>query len=273
MSKKILAIDLDDTTFDDNKDICKANLDALNAMLDAGHVLAVDTGRPTHVMKKLLKRFEVFDRENVYLLGYQGTVGTRATDDEVLFGHFLDNEAAIKLMTYSKNAGLTTIIFEFGQIYSFSLNADTDRYSEVSKEPITVIESPEDLRGHKLTKMMVVNFEDHEKLFQFEEAHKAEMEASFVSMFSNVAFLEYVGKDSSKGAGLTELASILDIDMKDTVACGDERNDISMVQAAGVGVAVANARDELKAVADYITVLDNNNGAVAEAINKFILNS
>ena len=61
--------------------------------------------------------------------------------------------------------------------------------------------------------------------------------------------------------------------MQDTVACGDERNDISMVQAAGVGVAVANARDELKAVADYITVLDNNNGAVAEAINKFILNS
>ncbi len=273
MNRKILAVDLDDTTFDDNKDICKANLDALNAMLDAGHVLAVDTGRPIHVMKKLLKRFEVFDRENVYLLGYQGTVGTRAIDDEVLFGHFLDNEAAIKLMTYSKNAGLTTIIFEFGQIYSFSLNADTDRYSEISKEPITVIESPEDLRGHNLTKMMVVNFEDHEKLFQFEEAHKAEMEDSFVSMFSNVAFLEYVGKNSSKGAGLTELASILNIDMQDTVACGDERNDISMVQAAGVGVAVANARDELKAVADYITVLDNNNGAVAEAINKFILNS
>ena len=53
----------------------------------------------------------------------------------------------------------------------------------------------------------------------------------------------------------------------------NERNDISMVEAAGVGVAVANAREELKAVADYITVADNNNGAVAEAINKFILNS
>ena len=272
MNKKILAVDLDDTTFDDNKDICSENLKALNAMLDAGHVLAVDTGRPTHVMKKLLKRFEVFDRENVYLLGYQGTVCTRACDDEVLFGHFLDNEAAIKLMTYSKNAGLTTIIFEFGQIYSFCLNADTDRYSEISKEPITVIESPEDLRGHNLTKMMVVNFNNHDKLFQFEAAHKDEMEEHFVSMFSNVAFLEYVGKDSSKGAGLSELANILHIDMKDTVACGDERNDISMIKAAGVGAAVANARDELKAVADYITVSDNNNGAVAEVINKFIVN-
>ncbi|MBO6130029.1 MAG: HAD hydrolase family protein, partial [Pseudobutyrivibrio sp.] len=55
MNKKILAVDLDGTLFDDNKDICKKNIDALNAMLDAGHVLAVDTGRPTHVMKNLLK--------------------------------------------------------------------------------------------------------------------------------------------------------------------------------------------------------------------------
>ena len=56
------------------------------------------------------------------------------------------------------------------------------------------------------------------------------------------------------------------------VACGDEENDISMVQIAGVGVAMANARKELKDAADYVTVNDNNHSGIAEVINKFILN-
>ncbi len=272
MNKKILAVDLDDTLFDDKKGICQANIDALNEMLDKGHILAVDTGRPVHVMKKILKPFGLFERENVYLLGYQGTIGVRACDDKLLYGQYLDNEMALKLLQYSKDMGYSTLAFEFGAIYSFKQDSNIDRYSELSKEEITIIDSPSELLGHNLTKMMVIDFDNHDILFDFEKAHKAEMSDFFVSMFSNVAFLEYVGINSSKGQGLKTLAQILDIPMSMTVACGDERNDISMVETANVGVAVNNARDELKAVADYITVNDNNNGAVAEAIRKFILN-
>ena len=272
MNKKILAVDLDGTLFDDNKDICKKNIDALNAMLDAGHVLAVDTGRPTHVMKNLLKPFGLFERENVYLLGYQGTVGVRAVDDEIIFGHYLDNDAAINLLGYSKAADFSTLAFEFGSIYSFRQDSAIDRYSEISKEKITIIDSPEDLRGHNLTKLMVVDFNNPDALFDFQAAHSKEMSEHFLSMFSDVAFLEYIGKDTNKGVGMAELAKYLNIPIENTVACGDERNDIYMVRLAGVGVAVANAREELKSEADYITTVDNNNGAVAEAINKFILN-
>ncbi|MBQ3774407.1 MAG: HAD hydrolase family protein, partial [Pseudobutyrivibrio sp.] len=52
---------------------------------------------------------------------------------------------------------------------------------------------------------------------------------------------------------------------------GDERNDISMIESAGIGVAVANARDELKSVADFVTENDNNHGAIAEVIHKFVI--
>jgi Cof subfamily protein (haloacid dehalogenase superfamily) len=272
MTKKILAVDLDGTLFTDDKKICKKNLDALSEMLDAGHYLAVDTGRPTHVMKTLLHEFGVFDRDNVYLLGYQGTVGSKSTEDDVLFGHYLDNDAAIKLLEYSKAAGFSTLAFEYGTIYSFRQDENIEKYAEVSKETITIIDSPEQLRGHQLTKMIVVDYDDSKALFDFEAKHKEEMAPYFESMFSNVAFLEYVGVDTNKGSGLRELSEILGIPMEDTVACGDERNDIFMIQAAGVGVAVANAREELKAHADYITTLDNNEGAVAEAIYKFVLN-
>ena len=59
--------------------------------------------------------------------------------------------------------------------------------------------------------------------------------------------------------------------MDDVITVGDERNDISMIEAAGTGVAVANAREELKSVADFITENDNNHGAIAEVIHKFII--
>ena len=55
------------------------------------------------------------------------------------------------------------------------------------------------------------------------------------------------------------------------VSAGDEYNDISMIQMAGIGCAVANARPDVKAVADYVTKHDNNHGAIREIIEKFML--
>ncbi len=270
-NKKILAVDLDDTLFCDDKSISQGNIDALNELLDQGHVLAVDTGRPTHVMQKLLSGYKLFDRNNVFLLGFQGAMGLDVTQNKVIYSHYLDNSAAIKLLTYAFDAGLSTIAFEYGKIYSLRDDSNVEEYRKLSKEPIIIIDNPNKLVGHNLIKIMIVDFENTNILHQFENKHKAEMDGFFNSMFSNVAFLEYVGIGAGKGNGLQELAKRLGISMDDTVACGDERNDISMISIAGIGVAVKNARDELKAVADYVTDNDNNNDAVAEVINKFIL--
>ena len=84
--------------------------------------------------------------------------------------------------------------------------------------------------------------------------------------------MEYIKKGTGKGDGVKKLASILGIDISDIICVGDERNDISMVTVAGVGVAMANARPELKAVADYVTENDNNHDGIAEVIRKFVLN-
>lgn len=269
---KILAVDLDGTLFDDNKNITKDNLEALVDFLDRGNVLCVDTGRPIHVLRNILKDIPLFFRDNVYLLGYQGTIGVRSINNEMLFGQYLDNEPAIKLLKYSKDAGYSTLAFEYGKIYSFRQDECIDRYSAVSKEPITIIDEPEYLMGHDLTKIIVMDYVHPDSLFDFQAKHEEEMSSHFASMFSNVAFLEYINKESSKGAGLKMLAELLGVSMADTIACGDERNDISMVEAAGIGVAVANARPELKEVADYITSADNNHDAVAEVIREFVAN-
>lgn len=72
----------------------------------------------------------------------------------------------------------------------------------------------------------------------------------------------------TKGAALKFLAAHYGIDIAETVAVGDNLNDITMIEAAGVGVAVGNAVAELKAAADFVTVT-NNEGAVAQVIKKY----
>ena len=89
--------------------------------------------------------------------------------------------------------------------------------------------------------------------------------------FSRSEYLEYCPKDTDKGSGLRYISKFLNIPMENTVAVGDERNDIPMIQAANIGVAVKNGHEDLKKAADYITEHDNEHGAVAEVIEKFIL--
>lgn len=74
-----------------------------------------------------------------------------------------------------------------------------------------------------------------------------------------------------KGEALKAFCKRLEIPIANSLAAGDENNDISMIKAAGTGCAVANARPEVKAAADYVTLADNNQGAVREIIEKFML--
>ena len=78
--------------------------------------------------------------------------------------------------------------------------------------------------------------------------------------------------DTDKGSGLKYISKFLNVPIENTVAVGDERNDIPMIQAAHVGVAVKNGHEDLKDAADYVTEHDNEHGAIAEIIEKFILN-
>ena len=83
--------------------------------------------------------------------------------------------------------------------------------------------------------------------------------------------LEITRADANKGTGLLKLAEILGIKPEETMAIGDAENDIDMVTAAGIGIAMKNGSDEIKAVADYISDEDNNHDGAAKMIEKLAL--
>ncbi|SDB10706.1 hypothetical protein SAMN02910298_00522 [Pseudobutyrivibrio sp. YE44] len=271
MSSKILAVDMDGTLFDDDKNISKENLEAITKLLDAGHVFAFDTGRPNNALKKILSIYDEFKRDNVYMLGYQGVVGTSMLSDDVLFGDYIDIDNALELVQAILNKGFTCIVFDNGCIYTFNDNHFVESYKQVSREKLIYITDIDELKDKHITKIMAVDYDHPENLQAFKDDTADIFDDRFESFFSHYAFLEFVKRGTGKGDGIKKLAEYLNIPLTNVVACGDERNDISMVDIAGVGVAMSNGREELKEVADYVTEKDNNNSGIAEVIYKFFL--
>ena len=83
--------------------------------------------------------------------------------------------------------------------------------------------------------------------------------------------MECCMKDASKGKAVEFLCDYLGIPIAESVACGDAANDISMIKAAGIGVAMQNATDDAKLSADYITSNTNNCDGIKEVLEKFLL--
>lgn len=77
-------------------------------------------------------------------------------------------------------------------------------------------------------------------------------------------------KGLSKGKSLLEIAEIFNIDQKDIIAFGDEMNDETMIKAAGVGVAMGNAVEKIKEIADYVTLTNDEDG-IAYYLDRFVL--
>ena len=88
---------------------------------------------------------------------------------------------------------------------------------------------------------------------------------------SKPEMLEFSHLQSNKGDAVRFMADFYGVPMGDTIAVGDEENDCPMIEAAGVGVAMANASQVVKDVADYVTERDNNHSGIAEVIEKFVL--
>ena len=90
--------------------------------------------------------------------------------------------------------------------------------------------------------------------------------------YSANRYMEFNPAGVNKGVGMSKLAEILNFDIKDTIAIGDNFNDLPMIQIAGLGVGVSNSIESMKPYFDYITKTNCDEGAVSEVIDKFIFN-
>lgn len=267
--RKILFSDLDGTLLDDKKEIEPGTKAAIDQMLNAGHSFSICTGRSLASAKKVAKQYGL-DKEGCYIVAYNGGAVYDPAKNVVVSRQTVPLELAKKLYIKAEEAGLYIQSYDSADtVLTRRMTPELELYASRTKsEYQTGVET--DGLVEEPSKLLLIDLHSHEKLARFQEENAGWTRQRLNSFFSQVELLEYCPLGISKGTGMHTLCEYLGIADEDCVACGDERNDIPMLEAAGTSAVPANAHELVRGCADYICQADNNHGAVGEIIQKLI---
>ncbi|MDQ4079092.1 MAG: Cof-type HAD-IIB family hydrolase [Chloroflexota bacterium] len=260
----LVATDLDGTLFDHSLQVSRRVERAISAALEEGHVVTLVTGRmycATLPVAEMLK----IDQP---LICYQGALVRRG--EEVIAHHTLPLDVAHDAIRFAKEQGVHLNAYVDDRLFVAERTPEAEFYRSLS--PNVVIEPVGDLLDFLVaepTKLVFVQSEEETARLLPIATERWGQVAQVVR--SHPRFVELTHPGASKGRALLELAASLGIPRERTLAVGDNLNDLTMIQAAGVGVAMGNAAPELKEVADWVAPPISEDG-LAVAIERFALN-
>ena len=277
---KILFTDLDGTLLDDEKNISARDMDAIRGMIAKGHKFVITTGRPLVSAKKIAERYG-FLGAGFYLVSFNGgliydcgsgesILTRRISVDDVKFIMDAAFRAGMHAHTYAGDLVVSEHETEQLKTYCRLMQMDYVVVSDIreyfgssSSVPLNVVVKPP-------IKVNIITPFEHSGLVDFRTEMRKTTAGKLFDVFSKPEMLEFSDLKSNKGDAVRFMADFYGIAIGDTIAVGDEENDCPMIEAAGVGVAVANASQVAKDAADYVTENDNNHSALAEVIEKFV---
>jgi hypothetical protein len=268
MGKKIFFIDLDGTLMNDDKTISEENRNALRQMVDTGNYIALATGRAISSARKIAKELGL-TRPGCYLVAYNGAIVYDCAADCVLSNKKLPIEYEEYLYNEAHEAGIYIQTYSDTQVLAQAHTKELDFYIKKTKMPYRIEKDMWSILNEEPPKMILIDLEDKHRLETFQQEHMEWQNGKCTSFFSCPEYLEYCPLGATKGFGVNFLCEFLKIPHENTIAIGDQENDIPMIQAAYVGVAMKNADQKVKDYADYVSEQDNNHSGVAGVIKRF----
>ncbi|WP_018527728.1 Cof-type HAD-IIB family hydrolase [Alkalispirochaeta alkalica] len=263
---RLIATDIDDTLLAPDGSFPEVNRRALALLHRQGVAVVLSSGRATVSMRPFARQIGPAD-DTEYLISFNGARVSTVQSDTLLFEHLISREAVEIVMDYARREdllvhGYRDEAFLTEQDHPRSARYARDTGMECLPTPDMVADLP---RG--TPKLLVIG--DPRELPHHRDELMKRAGGLFEGVFSKPEYLEIMAPGVSKGAALGELARHLEIPLEETIALGDSLNDLEMIATAGVGIAVANAREELKGVADLVLNQTAAQGAVAEVARRF----
>jgi len=265
-SYKLIAIDLDDTLLNDKLEVTAATRDALAEAVSRGVQVTLATGRMFASAKQTAGQVGL----NVPIITYQGSLVRNLLDEQVLYERSVDLEAVRRLYAYTRANKLHLQTYIDDKLYSFDDGDKLAAYAKQSNIPYIVETELDALPAGNHTKLIIID--EPAKLDEIAPELHALLGPDVHITKSKPHYLEFTHREGTKGHALRFLAEHYGYSMDETIAIGDSWNDREMVEAAGLGVAMANAVPALREIADYVT-LSNNEDGVKHVIDKFVLNA
>ncbi|MBK4836228.1 haloacid dehalogenase [Enterococcus faecium] len=267
LNKKLIAIDLDGTTLNQDSMITSKTKETLKKAINAGHHVSIATGRPFRMSHQFYQQLEL----TTPMVNFNGALvhipnqhwdGERET--------LINREIAFEILSQKKQLNLDFIAAENRDTFFIdSFDFFDEKIFASSRPGEKNLLSPKNLTTNP-TSLLVRTDK------RFAGAVSAELTRQFGSYVDvrtwggPTAILEIVSKGIQKAKGVQEIANYLSIDQKDVIAFGDEHNDLELLDYAGWGVAMANGTDQLKGIANDVTPLSNQEDGLAVYLEKLL---
>ena len=271
-NKRMLFLaDIDDTLVDRKKQLSEENRQAIEAFLAEGNVFAISTGRTTMAASRVVRELGIYGRKNVYISCYDGGTIIDTESGEVLVRRTVPLPTVYRFFDLAKEFGVHLQTYQDDDVLSLEDDENVNLYCTALKLPKRIISDVRKDLVKEPGKIIALEFRDPEKIARFREWIRPQVEGELDVFGSSQFMLEVVPHGVNKGSGLRALCSLLDIPVENSVSAGDAENDESMIRAAGIGCAMANAMPYLKDIADYVTEHDCDHSGVAEILYKFCI--
>lgn len=247
---KLIALDLDGTLLNDQGFISDKTCETIQEVRELGIKIVICTGRPFYSLSPLLKQLKL-DMDD-YVISFNGALLSNVKGDKTFFEQKIGYDNFLKLKKLSEQLNVNYHVQSTQGIYTnddrISPYTAYDSYlNEATIYPI----SEKEFKQIPIFKMMFVGPEN--KIENLEAKIPKEFKSSFNAMQSLEYFYEFLHIEASKGLTLEKLVKNLRINPSEVLAIGDNENDLSMFDFAGISVAMGNASEQVKKDVDYIT--------------------
>lgn len=269
MKYKLLVLDVDGTLLNDEREISKRTLAALLKVQQMGVRIVLASGRPTYGLMPLAKTLELGNYGG-FVLSYNGCQIIKAQNGEILFERRINPEMLPYLEKKARKNGFAIFTYHDDTLITDSPDNEYIK-NEALLNNLKIIREDEFSTAIDFASCKCMLVSDKEKALIGLEQHWEKRLAGTLDAFrSEPYFLEVVPCGVNKANTLGALLEHLGVTREEVIAVGDGVCDVTMLQLAGMGVAMGHSQDSVKVCADYVTASNEEDG-VALAVEKLIL--
>ncbi len=259
---------MDGTLLNKDAKISPKMHESLKELTSNGHLCVLTTGRPFPSVKERIANLGLNDICD-YVITNNGCLIYDMKKDKPLYQKKLSKETIKKAVDIALSFNLHVHSYSETEIVGLSEDKELAFYRRRIFMPFVKTDDISETLKDGAFKVQIISLSDKETLKRAQAALNEELSGEAEAFFSNDFYLEVLPYNVTKGSALIYLADYLKVPIKNTFAAGDEGNDIPMIVAAGTGVAMKNAKDEVKNAADIVTKDTNADDGLIEIIDKY----
>ena len=263
---KVIVMDMDDTLINSDNKVSAETKDYLINIQNEGYKVILASGRPTEGMLPIAKELQL-DKHDSHIISYNGGKTIKVATEEVEVSQSVTKDNFDKIADFCREKNFLVLTYQDGHIIHDGDHEYRDIESELTGLPMKRVDDIKKYIVDDVPKVMGVDYA--ENISKTRDALSGSFNSEIDVTTSKPFFLEFMAKGVSKGNAIKALCNKLDIPLSEVICFGDSLNDQSMFEVVGYAVAMGNANEELKAIADKVT-LDNDSNGIPVALKEIL---